>query len=83
MCRACASKSSIRGHDVPETDIRRRFSRAIINFWHTYRMLADFWLLVCNSGNAPENVAFGNNRSTIVRIRHHFDLFESIVETND
>ncbi len=24
------------GHDVPETDIRRRFSRAITNFWHTY-----------------------------------------------
>ena len=24
------------GHDVPETDIRRRFSRAIANFWQIY-----------------------------------------------
>ncbi len=71
------------GHDVPETDVRRRFSRAITNFWHTYRLLAEFWLLVYNSDTTPENVAFGNDQNTIVRIRHHFDLFQSIVETND
>ena len=71
------------GHDVPETDIRRRFPRAITNFWQTYRLLADFWLLVYNSDTTPENVAFGNDQNTIVRIRHHFDLFQSIVETND
>ena len=71
------------GHDVPESDIRRRFSRAITNFWHTYRLLADFWLLVYNSDTTPENVAFGTDRNTVVRIRHQFDLFLSIVETND
>ena len=34
------------GHDVPELDIRRRFVRAIANFWNIYRGLADFWILV-------------------------------------
>ena len=71
------------GHDVPETDIRRRFSRAIANFWQIYRILADYWLLVYNSGTTPENVAFGYKQNTIIRIRHHFDLFQSIVQKND
>ena len=71
------------GHDVPEVDIRRRFSRAITNFWTTYRILADYWLLVYNSDTTPENVAFGNNQNTIIRIRHRFNLFQSIVENND
>ena len=71
------------GHDVPESDIRRRFSRATANFWHSYRILADFWLLVYNSNTSPENVAFGNGQNTIVRIHHLFDLFQSIVDSND
>jgi len=71
------------GHDVPESDIRRRFPRATTNFWRSYRMLADFWLLVYNSNTSPENVAFGNDRNTIVRVQHLFDLFQSIVNTND
>jgi predicted ABC-type ATPase len=71
------------GHDVPESDIRRRFRRAIINFWETYRILADFWLLVYNSDTSPENVAFGTGRNTVVRIQHLFELFNSIAESND
>jgi predicted ABC-type ATPase len=56
------------GHSVPEPDIRRRFARAISNFWNLYRQLADVWFLVYNSGHSPENVAFGNPIQTIVRI---------------
>lgn len=40
------------GHDVPETDVRRRFSRSLHNFWRTYRHLARRWLLVYNGGEA-------------------------------
>lgn len=69
------------GHDVPESDIRRRFARATTNFWHSYRMLADFWLLVYNSDTSPENVAFGNNQNTIIRIQHLFETFQSIVNS--
>ncbi len=36
------------GHHVPEQDVRRRFSRAIRNFWDLYRNLADEWSLLYN-----------------------------------
>ena len=68
------------GHDVPESDIRRRFSRSITNFWHIYRQLADFWMLVYNSGDTPENVALGDDVKTIVRIDNLFQLFNSHME---
>ena len=71
------------GHDVPEADIRRRFIRAIANFWNIYRELADFWMLVYNSGTKPENVAFGNGTHTIVRIENLFEKYHSILGSND
>ena len=67
------------GHDVPEADIRRRYARSIKNFWNLYRGLADMWVMVYNSGLAPENVAMGTSDKTIVRIKHWFDFFQSIV----
>lgn len=33
------------GHDVPETDLRRRFPRSVANFYRIYRPLADKWCL--------------------------------------
>jgi len=33
------------GHDVPESDIRRRFPRTITHFYELYRPLADEWYL--------------------------------------
>ena len=71
------------GHNVPEVDIRRRFVRAIANFWNIYRGLADFWMLVYNSGTNPENVAFGNRAHKIVRIENLFEKYHSILESND
>ena len=67
------------GHDVPETDIRRRFTRSISNFWNVYRPLADIWMLVYNGGESPEHVAFGYGDQQIVRIDELFDLFQSNV----
>ncbi len=71
------------GHSVPEHDIRRRFARATSNFWNLYRQLADFWLLVYNSGDSPENVAIGTSNQTIVRIDELFEIFQSILDSND
>jgi predicted ABC-type ATPase len=31
------------GHDVPENDIRRRFSRGLSNFDRIYRRIVDAW----------------------------------------
>lgn len=37
------------GHDVPVSDIERRFHRSKANFWSTYRNEADLWFLFYNS----------------------------------
>ena len=41
------------GHDVPEGDLRRRFSRSWTNFEAIYRPLADDWIVFDNSGQEP------------------------------
>jgi predicted ABC-type ATPase len=45
------------GHDVPETDVRRRFDRSIRNFLVLYRALADSWFLFDNSLRTPSVIA--------------------------
>lgn len=40
------------GHDVPVTDVRRRFGRSVQNFWRVYRPLFDSWT-VFNTSTAP------------------------------
>jgi len=47
------------GHDVPEIDIRRRYSRSKDNFWNLYRHEVDSWHLICNSAELPQEVAIG------------------------
>ena len=41
------------GHNVPEIDIRRRFTRSWQNFTKLYRNLADEWIVFDNSGDEP------------------------------
>jgi predicted ABC-type ATPase len=47
------------GHNVPERDVRRRFSRGLKNFFSMYKPLFDEWALFDNSEEAPELVACG------------------------
>jgi predicted ABC-type ATPase len=47
------------GHNVPEEDIRRRFTRSCANFWGLYRKIADQWLVVYNAGEGFDELAFG------------------------
>ena len=54
------------GHDVPEFDIRRRFSRTFANFWHIYRQFADDWDVIYNSGSEFKRIAVGEDDATIV-----------------
>jgi predicted ABC-type ATPase len=46
------------GHDVGETDARRRFGRSIKNFLVHYRCMADSWILFDNSATRPSVIAF-------------------------
>src|SRR5258708_3765696 len=41
------------GHDVPETVVRRRFTRSISNFFREYSPLADSWYLFDNTSTKP------------------------------
>lgn len=54
------------GHNVPETDIRRRFDRANSNFWCVYKDLADEWSLFFNDGETIIQVAGGDREGEII-----------------
>jgi len=47
------------GHDVPETDIRRRYKRGLRNFWSVYGPLVDDWILFQNDTNTPITLMYG------------------------
>jgi predicted ABC-type ATPase len=63
------------GHDVPEADIRRRFSRSFANFWHIYRQIADAWNVIYNSGSEFKRVAVGEGDTVTINDEHAFQQF--------
>ena len=63
------------GHHVPTEDIVRRFYRSKHNFWHTYKHQVDRWSLFYNSGEHPQEVAFGEGNQLTVTNREFFELF--------
>ena len=72
------------GHNVPESDIRRRFTRSIRNFWRIYRELADNWVLLYNGETAIQDVAAGSRDRIAIRDPHAYSIFlELIEESND
>lgn len=66
------------GHTVPDSDVRRRFSRSLANFWHLYRPLADDWGLVYNGGSEFMDVAIGTRKEMTVRDEMRFQQFLSL-----
>lgn len=46
------------GHNVPEKDIRRRYSAGLNNFDNYYSELSDEWQLYLASNNPPLNIAY-------------------------
>ena len=45
------------GHDVPVTDVRRRFGRSVQNFWEVYKPLLDSWMVFNTSTGPPVLIA--------------------------
>jgi len=68
------------GHDVPESIVRRRFSRSLPNFFRFYQPLVDSWAIFDNSGVEPRMIAFG--RSGKVEILDQ-DLFSVILKNKE
>ncbi len=44
------------GHNIPEEDIRRRFTRSWDNFNNVYKLIVDKWLVVDTSFTVPKLV---------------------------
>ena len=45
------------GHDVPEVDIKRRYTRSRRLFWNNYKNMVDKWMLFFNGDDNYELVA--------------------------
>ena len=71
------------GHSVPESDVRRRFSRAVNNFWIVYREMADNWVLLYNGDTAMKDVAAGSRDQFAIRDPATHALCLTLVEGSD
>src|SRR4051812_4661919 len=55
------------GHDVPETTVRRRYRRGLLNFFELYQPVANSWQIVDNSKQV-RLIAVGRvNRAEVIR----------------
>lgn len=68
------------GHDVPEEDVRRRFSRSLTNFWTLYRHQADLWYLFYNGEVAFPLAAYGEESQVDLQNPEYFSLFLEALE---
>lgn len=66
------------GHDVPEIDVRRRFTRSLANFWTLYREMADKWVIVYDETSQLQDVAAGSRLDVTIRDSMLFQDFLAI-----
>ena len=80
---ACVARVAERvrkgGHKVPESDIRRRFTRSLRNFWRIYRELADNWVLIYNGMTTMQDVATGSRDQTTVRNHGLYSAYLALI----
>ncbi|MYG00533.1 AAA family ATPase [Candidatus Poribacteria bacterium] len=69
------------GYHVPTEDIVRRFYRSKYNFWYIYRNLVDRWKLIYNSGELPQEVAFGEGDQLTVINNDFFQMYMQDINT--
>ena len=68
------------GHDVPIEDIKRRFSRSLLNFWNNFTELADMWILLYNGDENYEQVAIGGKTEFSIEHNSLFSRFNNIIK---
>lgn len=47
------------GHHIPDEDVIRRFHRSKKRFWHTYKNMADKWVMYLNGDEGIKKIAVG------------------------
>lgn len=55
-----AKRVELGGHTIQEGVIRRRYARALTNFFTLYLPICDFFLFINNSRNGPVEIAKGS-----------------------
>lgn len=63
--RRVAQRVAAGGHDVPETDVPRRYGRSLQQFLRRYRLLVDDWLVVFNGEAGYATVAEGTGTEAL------------------
>lgn len=68
------------GHDVPASDVRRRYAAGLRNLFRLYRPLFDAWWLYDASRNPPKLIAFQQDKRLTVRQKGRFRRLEQQAE---
>lgn len=77
-----AARVSKGGHHVPADDIRRRYHRSNLNFWHAYKDISDEWKLFNNMDATIIPVATGEKSGIIVSdIERFYVWLKMVMET--
>ncbi len=65
------------GHDIPETDVRRRFLRTLRNLFRHYMQAVDSWTVLDNSAGKLARIAYemGGERDILVP-----QVYESLLQ---
>jgi len=71
------------GHYVSKDVVYRRYIRSIRNFWFVYRNLANTWILINNSRDAPFLVACGEKEDYTIIDEENFKRFLSIAKRKE
>lgn len=84
-CTTCIERVEKRvkngGHNVPKSDIVRRYYKSIVRFWDSYKNIVDEWLLFYNGYEyAPLIVSIGKNGKYDIINKEMQDKFDSILE---
>ncbi len=71
--RRIRDRVAVGGHDVPASDVKRRFARGLDNFFKYYKPMADTWLLFDNSDVKPRLLAREKDGAAEVFNKESFD----------
>ena len=66
------------GHNVPTTDIERRYKRSLVNFRKVFASLADTWQLFYNGFKRPLEVAESENGKTVILDEEYYKIFQEV-----
>ena len=71
------------GHNLPSTDIRRRYAAGLRNFFGTYRQIPDEWRLFDASDLPPELIAVQQHGKLMVKQKKVYQRIERQAEKSD